>query len=76
MKAQDTQLELARKRAAKDGFDTVKYKREYLGGSLFIALRSKHMHKYAGCPMFILVKGSDLTVFTGKDAWSFIYSDN
>lgn len=69
------EYELAKERAAKDGFDHVTYKREYEGGSLFLAQKSINMHRYAGHPMYILVKGSSVTVLSDEIAWSFMYSD-
>ena len=64
--------ELAKERAAKDGFDVVTFEREYEGGNLFLALKSKYMHKYAGHPMLILVKENKVTVMSDNFAWSYM----
>ena len=63
---------MAKARAAKDGFDVVTFEGEYDGGNLFLALKSKHMHRYAGHPMLILVKGGKATVMSDDFAWSYM----
>ena len=69
------EYELAKERAAKYGFDHVTYECEYEGGNLFLALKSIYMHKCAGFPMYILIKGSDVTVLPDEIAWSLIHSN-
>ena len=51
-----TPYDIACKKAAEEGYDVVNYDREYKGGKLYIALKSKLMNKYAGFPLCILVK--------------------
>ncbi len=75
----ETEFEKAKRLAAEaakeynEGYDIINYEGEYKGGLLFVSIKSKNLHKYAGFPLYILVKESKAERLEDNECWELFY---